>query len=91
MKDTVEDRLAALGGRPMPPGVEERIRRRLAAGGPYRRAPARRVHRIGSLHQWIVLAMLVIIAAWTVRLQVLPVLRAAWERAHCLVEPRKDR
>ena len=83
----LEDRLEALRGPAMPAEVEGRIRQRLrgeALRHPSvrRLRPARRV----SFAQIALLFVLLATAAWVVRNNVMPVLRAVWERAHCLVD-----
>ena len=92
VKDPLEEKLKALRSPKMPAAVEARIRRRLAAEA-LRHPPgrARRFARRGSYGQWVLLLALLLTASWVLRHTVAPVLRAAWERAHCLVEtpPRK--
>src|SRR5262245_4488394 len=85
VKDSLESHLEAMRGPAMPADVEVRIRQRLLAEAqerPDTPSPGRR-QRIGYA-QWVVLAMLLLTAVWAVRQSVLPTLRAAWERTHCL-------
>jgi hypothetical protein len=76
----------------MPQDVEARILQRLASATGRRpsRSP-RGIGRRASVLKWLILAVLVLTATWVVRRNVLPVLRAAWERAHCFVDPPKGK
>src|SRR5258708_7318784 len=92
VKDSLEDRLEALRGPAMPSDVEAHIRQRLLAEtGRRPSTPARGGKRRALPVQWMILAVLLLTAAWVVRQEVMPALRAAWERAHCLVEPTKEK
>ncbi|HZT42475.1 MAG TPA: hypothetical protein VFA07_09795 [Chthonomonadaceae bacterium] len=84
----MEKRLEALRGPVMPAEVEARLRQRLWEES-LRRPSVRRLRsaRHVSLAQVALLAVLLATAAWVVRHSVMPVLRSAWERVHCLVDP----
>ena len=69
----------------MPEEVESRVRRRLQAEMAVSRA--NKFLRRAPAWQLVVLLSLLIAAGWVFRAQVAPVLREAWERAHCLVDP----
>jgi len=72
----------------MPPEVEARILRRIAAERS--KPPARPVKRTflrASAGQLALLAMLLILAGLVVRHRIVPTLQSLWERAHCLVYP----
>jgi len=76
----------------MPQDVEARVRQRLASA--MGRRPTRSPRGSGlrtSVIKWLILAVLVLTATWVVRRNVLPVVRAAWERAHCFVDPPKGK
>jgi hypothetical protein len=87
VKRSLEDKLKAMRRPTMPPEVEARIRQRLRSEAQRRPSvrPRRRARRV-SYAQVALLIVLLAAAAWVVRRNVLPVLRAAWERAHCLVD-----
>jgi hypothetical protein len=88
LKDSLEEKLKALRGPEMPSEVEARIRKRLRTES-LRRPPGktRRFTQRGSYGQLMLLLTLLLTAGWVLRHDVAPVLRAAWERAHCLIDP----
>ena len=82
----LEDRLEALHGPMMPADVEARVRHRVFE----RPEPASNKGRLtlrASYAQLIVLLVLLVAAGYVFKSSVGPVLRSAWERAHCLVDP----
>ncbi len=88
MNDPIEERLKAARGPAMPSEVEARIRMRLRAELPrHRPGKTRRLARRGPYGQLLLLLALLLTAGWVVRHQVTPVLQAAWERVHCVVDP----
>ena len=93
VKQSLEDKLMSLRGPAMPRDVESRIRTRLmgeAAERPAARRPAVKPWRFVARPSLVQLALLLVLAGaacWVLRSEVAPVLRAAWERAHCLIEP----
>ena len=89
VKETLEDKLEAMRGPAMPPDVEARVRQRLQAQTQrHPLAKPRRSLLHASYGQLALLLALLLVAGWVLRHEVAPVLRAAWERAHCLVDPR---
>ena len=87
VKDSLEEKLKELRGPEMPSEVEARIRERLKAEALRPRGRARRFMKRGSRGQFLLLLSLLLTAGWVLRHEVAPVLRSAWERAHCLVDP----
>lgn len=91
-KNELERRLEAMRGPAMPADVEARIRQRLQSEAQFRPSARRlRPTRRVSLAQIALLAVLLAAAAWVVRKSVMPALRSAWERAHCLVDPSQGK
>lgn len=88
MKASLEDKLNMLRGPKMPSAVEARIRKRLIAEA-LRHPPGkpRPFGRRGGYGQLMLLVALLLTAGWVLRQHVAPVFQAAWERAHCLVDP----
>jgi hypothetical protein len=82
---SLEDNLEDLRGPSMPEEVESRVRRRLQSE--MLAKPADRMLRRASAWQLALLLSLLAAAGWVFRSQVAPVLRDAWERAHCLIDP----
>jgi hypothetical protein len=87
VKDSLEEKLKAVPGPEMPAEVEARIRKRLMAETP--RHPPGKALRFAKrvpYGQLVLLMALLLTAGWVLQHEVAPVLRAAWERVHCLVE-----
>ncbi len=88
LKDPLEDKLETLDSPAMPAAVEARIRQRLRSGAANsNHSAARRILQSGTAIQLVVLFALLLVAGWVFRQQVAPVMRQAWERAHCWVDP----
>jgi hypothetical protein len=91
LRRSLEERLKDSRGPDMPPEVEARILRRIAAEQPKPTdstlGPVKRTFLRASAGQLALLVVLLILAGLVVRHRIVPTLQALWERAHCLVYP----
>ena len=88
LKDPLEEKLESLESPAMPAAVEARIRQRLRAeAAKSTHSAARRILQSGVAVQLFVLFALLLVAGWVFRQQVAPVMRQAWERTHCWLDP----
>lgn len=83
VKHSLEDKLERLRGPAIPVEVEARIRRRLQTEATRPPSKVRRFGQRVSPGQLALLLVLLLLAGWVVCHEVVPVLRDAWERAHC--------
>ena len=86
-QDQMDERLRRAGGPKMPELMEARVRRRIRSEMFREPRRSERIHLPPLAWKLIALAALLVAAGLVFRSQVTPVLRAAWERAHCLVDP----